>query len=189
VGNRRELLAGAAALSGGVAVAGLASCGGGDSKTESTETVSTVQMQNDAAIVRTLVDLEDSAVVACAAIGGELARTFGEHERRHAAALRRAIGELGERAPTPKPADEYRAAFPPLRGRHDELSFALDLASTAIGAYADALGKIATGAVRVTLAAILATESEHAAVVLGRLGRPEVPAAFVTGPPPQQDSG
>ena len=90
----------------------------------------------------------------------------------------------GEPAPA-KPASEYRSTFPALSGRRSALSFALDVEVTAIGAYADALGQIATHPLRVTLAAIMATESEHAAAVLGRLGRPRVPDAFVTGPPPE----
>ena len=55
----------------------------------------------------------------------------------------------------------------------------------AVAAYSDAIGKIATDGIRATLAAILVTESEHASVALGELGRPQTPAAFVTGPPPQ----
>jgi rubrerythrin len=195
--SRREILAASAALAGGGGAALLASCGGGGkSKTASTETVSTTQMQNDAAVLATLLDLEDSAIVAYQAVAQRLsgrslalARTLGQQEAQHAAALRRAIGALGQKLEPTKPAAEYRATFPPLRNAHDALSFALDVENTAIGAYADALGKIVTDPVRVTLATIMATESEHAAVLLGRLGRPQVPAAFVTGPPPQGESG
>jgi hypothetical protein len=45
-----------------------------------------------------------------------------------------------------------------------------------------------TDPARVTAASIFVTESEHASVVLGQLGRPQVPDAFVNGPPPQQVS-
>ena len=186
--NRRELFIASAGLASGAGLAGLASCGDGDSKTPSTQTVSTVQLQNDTALANTLLDLEDSMVVAYETIGGSLARSFGGQERAHAAALRRAIVELGGDPAQPKPASEYRSTFPALRGARSALSFALDVEVTAIGAYADALGQIATHPLRVTLAAIMATESEHAAVILGKLGRPQVPDAFVTGPPPQ-DSG
>jgi hypothetical protein len=182
--NRRELLVGAAALASGVGAAGFASCGGG-SKTQSSQTVSTVAMRNDAALVNGLLDLEDSAVVAYETIGGALGRRFGAQEREHATALRKAIVDLGAEPLRPKPAAEYRAAFPPLLDRRAALAFALDVETTAIGAYADAVPRIATRPLRVTLAAIMATESEHAAAVLGRLGRPRVPDAFVTGPPPE----
>jgi rubrerythrin len=153
-------------------------------------------MQNDAAVVATLLDLEDSAIVAYGVVARRLdgpalalARTFGDQERRHAAALRRAVGALGQSLDPPKSAAEYEATFPALRDSGDALAFALDVENTAIGAYADALGKIVTDPLRVTLATVMATECEHAAVLLGRLRRPEVPAAFVTGPPPQAGSG
>jgi rubrerythrin len=188
-------MAAAAALAGGASAAALASCGGG-SKGESSTTVSTVQLQNDAAVLNTLLDLEASAIVAYESAAAKLsgralaaARTFGGQERAHAAALRRTIRGLGA-APMPvhSPA-EYRSTFQPLRNGRDALSFALDVEDTAIGAYADALGKVATGPARVTLAAIMAVESEHAASLLGLLGRPQVPAAFVTGPPPAEGGG
>ena len=186
VRSRREILAASAALAGGAGAALIASCGGGGSKSKSTPTVSTAQMQNDAAALAPLLDLEESAIAAYEVIGGRLAATFGAQEREHAAALRRAITDLGVVPPPPKPAAQYRATFPALRGNRSRLSFALDVETTAIGAYADALGRVATRPARVTLAAILATESEHASVLLGELGRPPVPDAFVTGPPPQE---
>ena len=182
--NRRELLMASAALAAGAGTAGLASCGDDDERTGSTETVSTVEIQTDIATLGTLLDLEDSAVVAYETLhirGSGV--PFEAHERAHAARLRRMIGELGGEVPEPKPAAQYRATFPPIRDEHDALLFALDLETTAIGAYADALGKVATGSVQVTLASILATEAEHASVLLGRLDRPRVPDAFVTGSP------
>jgi hypothetical protein len=182
--SRRELMAASAALASGAAAAGLVACGGGDSDEGKTETVSTVAIQGDIELLNVLLDLEHGAIVAYEAI---LSPQFGPHERAHAEALRRMIRELGGDPAPPRPAAEYRAAFPPLRDERDHLTFALDVETTSIGAYADALGKIATDAVRVTLAEILATESEHAAVVLGRLERPQVPDAFVTGPPPQEE--
>jgi rubrerythrin len=193
--SRREVLGASAALAGGAGAALIASCGGGG-KTPPTQTVSTTQMQSDAAILASLLDLERSAVVAYDTLAARLtgaplasARSFAAQERAHAAALDRAIGRLGAPPSAPKSAVEYRSTFPPLSSAHDALAFALDVENTAIGAYADALGKLATPPLRVTLASILATESEHAAVLLGRLRRPPVPAAFVTGPPPQQDAG
>lgn len=194
--SRREILTASLALAGGAGAALIASCGGASSKTPSTETVSTIQMQDDAAILGTLLDLEASAIVAYGTVAPllagsrqTLARTLGAQERRHAAALRAAMAPLGEQPAVPKSPDEYRSTFPPLRNARDALGFALDVEDTAIGAYADAIGKVVTDSVRVTLAAILASECEHASVVLGQLGRPQVPAAFVTGPPPQADSG
>ena len=182
--SRREVLVASAALAGGAGAALLASCGDDEQRTGSTETISTTEVENDIAVLGTLLDLEESSVVAYETIGGRLgAPGFGAHEREHALVLRRMIGRLSGVPADAKPAGEYRASFPEIRGRRDALAFALDLETTSIGAYADALEVIATKPVRVTLAAILATESEHAAVLLGRLGRPQVPDAFVTGIP------
>jgi hypothetical protein len=192
--SRREILAASAALAGGGGAALLASCGG-DSGGRRTDTISDAQREADAALVATLVDLEAGAVAAYASIAPRLrgqalavARRFEAHERAHLAALRRATAALGKRPGPPKPAAVYRAAFPPLRDARAALRFALDVEETAIAAYGDALGKIATDSLRVRLATILATESEHAAVLLGRLDRPQVPDAFVTGPPPERES-
>jgi rubrerythrin len=190
--SRREILVASAALAGGAGAALIASCGGGDSKTKSTETVSTIQMQDDAAILNTLLDLEASAIVAYEVVGrrltgraAALALRLRDHERLHAELLRNAIPGLGQQPAPTKSAAEYESTFPPLGDARSALAFALDVEHTAIGAYADAIAKLVTDGVRRTLAAIMATESEHAAVLLGRLGRPQAPDAFVTGPPPQ----
>jgi ferritin-like protein len=190
--SRREILIASAALAGGAGAALIASCGGGGSKTKSTETVSTIQMQDDAAILNTLLDLESSAIVAYDVVAGKLsgsdaafARRLRGQEQVHANALRKLIPPLGLAPQPAKSPAEYAATFPALRDRRTALGFALDVEDTAIGAYADAIGKVVTDSVRGRLAAILATEAEHAAVVLGRLGRPQAPQAFVTGPPAQ----
>jgi rubrerythrin len=188
--SRREVMAGSLAVAAGAL---LASCGGSDSKTSSVPTVSTTQADSDAAILGALLDQEHSSIAAYTLLatklhGGALAsaRLFVGQERRHADALSRAISRLGASPSPPRPQSEYAAGFPRLRGERDALSFALDVETTATAAYADALGKFATDSVRVLAASILVTESEHAAVVLGDLGRPQVPEPFVTGPPPSE---
>lgn len=184
--SRRELLvaAGSAAV--------LSSCGGG-SKSSSVATVSTAQADSDAAILDALLDQENSSIAAYTLIAAKLhggalaaARLFLSHERRHAAAISAAIQTLGNAPSSPRSRSEYAAGFPRLRNTRDALSLALDVETTAIAAYSDAIGKIATDTARVTAATILVTESEHAAVALGELGRPQIPAAFVNGPPPPQ---
>lgn len=187
-------MASVAAAAGGGAAVLIASCGGSGPKTETTETVSTAQADSDAALLNALLDQENSSIAAYTFAATKLsgaalasARVFLGQERRHADALERAIRMLGGAPSPPRPRSEYDAAFPRLRGARDALSFALDVETTAVAAYADALGKFATDEVRVTAASILVTEAEHAAVVLGDLGRPQVPEPFVTGPPPQQN--
>ena len=186
--SRRELLAASAAAG---AAALVTSCGGGG-KSNSVLTVSTAQADSDATVLGALLDQEYSSIAAYALLAGKLrgaplaaAQRFLGHERQHAAALSGAIRSLGSAPSPPQPRSEYESGFPRLRGARDALSFALDVETTAIAAYADAIGKIATDSARTTAAAILVTESEHAAVALGELGRPQVPQAFVTGPPPQ----
>lgn len=190
--TRRGLLV--AAAGGGAALA-IASCGGDSKPKRDVETVSTTQAQSDAAILGALLDLEHSSIAAYGYVAAKLrgrplaaARTFAAQERRHAAAIEAAIRKVGGSPAAARPAREYVDGFPSLRGEREALSFALDVETTAIAAYADALGKFATDAVRSTAAAILVTESEHAAVVLGGLRRPQVPEPFVTGPPPSEDS-
>ena len=182
--SRREVLVASAALAGGAGAALVAGCGDDEPKRGVTETISTTEVQTDLATLATLLDLEESSAVAYDTIAPRLGGIeFGRHEREHALALRRMIGRVGGVPAPAKPAEEYRASFPEIASRRDALNFALDLETTSIGAYADALETVATEPVRVTLAQILATEAEHAAVLLGRLGRPQVPDAFVTGVP------
>lgn len=193
--SRRQLLiAGAAVAAGGGVAVALASGGGGDPKRKRVETVSPEQAMGDATALNTLLDLERAAIagygVAAARLRGRALRTareFEGHERRHAAALEQTIRRLGGTPAPQRPAEEYLATFPRLRSDRDALSFALDLETTAVAAYADAMPKIVTDGVRAALGAILVAESEHQAVVLGELGRPQVPQPFVTGPPPEQD--
>ena len=186
--TRRELLVVSAA-----AVA-LSACGGG-SKTTQPVTVSTTEAETDAAVLNALLDQEHSSIAAYGAIAAKLhgaalasVRRFADQEREHADALAAAIEKLGGTPAPPQPEQEYVRGFPRLRGERDALSFALDVETTAIAAYSDSLAKVATDPVRATLAAILVTESEHAAVALGDLGRPQVPEPFVTGPPAQEDT-
>jgi rubrerythrin len=174
-----------------VAVA-VASCGGSGSKANQVRTVSTIAADSDAAVLNALLDQEHSSIAAYMLIATHLhgpalasVRRFTAQEHRHANALVRAIAALGGTPDPARPATEYAKGFPHLRSARDALSFALDVETTAVAGYSDALGKIATDSVRVTAASILTTESEHAAVVLGDLGRPQVPQPFVTGPPPQ----
>lgn len=185
---------GAAVAAGGGAAIAISSCGS-SGKSQRSTTVSTNQMKSDASVLDALLDLEHMAVAAYGVIAGKLrgaqaatARRFLIQESAHAAALERSIRGLGEAPQTARSPSQYAATFPTLRGPADALSFALDIETTAISAYGDAIGKLATLPLRGLVASILTTESEHAAVVLGDLHRPQVPQAFVTGPPPQPES-
>jgi hypothetical protein len=161
---------------------GLAACGdGGESDTE---TISEADIESDAALLNNLLDLEYTEVAAYRAaardLRGPVAR-LGEHERTHAEELTRSVRRLGATPSVPRPQAEYAADFPPLTTRAQALEFLLDVESTAVAAYLDAIPKINTPALRAALSATLTAEAEHMAVVLGDLGRAQAPEPFVTG--------
>jgi hypothetical protein len=169
------------------AVAGLAACGGDDDEAPE-ETVSEEEAEGDAAIVNNLLDLEYTEVAAYDAaarlLRGEAraaARRSADNERTHAEELGREIRRLGGRANPSRPAREYAADFPRLAGATEALEFLLDVESTAVAAYLDALPKVNTPRLRATVAAALTAEAEHMAVILGNLRRAQAPEPFVTG--------
>src|SRR5439155_10607391 len=112
------------------------------------------------------------------------AREFLAHEREHAAALARAISDLGSQPFKPRPRSAYTAGFPPLRNAADFLNFALDVENTSVAAYLDSLAALNTDPLRSEVASIMTAEAEHLAVLYGLLLRPQVPNAFVTGESP-----
>jgi rubrerythrin len=173
----------------GVSVAGgsavfLAACGGDDDTETGAEGVDAGGSEGDVEILNSALDLELMAVAAYTA-GAELlegdvlevGQQFLEQEQEHADGLSTAIRDLGG---TP---NEARAMydFPELGSQEDVLRFAVELESTAVAAYIDALPKLTSGELRGTAAAIVTNEAEHIAVLLGALDMPQVPDAFVTG--------
>lgn len=188
---RRAFIALAAAGAGAAAAAAIASCGGSDESEPPTQTVSTTQMKGDGAALNALLDLEYAAIAGYEILirllhGADLAlaRQVLAHERAHATALETAVRGVSADPIQRRSPEEYASGFPRLRSRGDALAFATDLENTAVAAYVDALGKIATDAVRVRIASILVAEGEHLAATRLRLGRPAVPLAFVTGDTP-----
>src|SRR4051812_16596678 len=92
-------LSGATFLGGSAAV--VAACGGGGKQPTET-TISTTQAQGDAAVLNAALELEHTAIAAYEVGVGLLkgsarqqGREFLAHEREHAAALARAISDLG----------------------------------------------------------------------------------------------
>ena len=174
--NRRRFLLLAAA-------AGFAACGGGDDDPPSEE-VSEEETESDVAVLNNLLDLEHMSVAAYGSAGGSLRGPVGQlgrHERAHAGDLARVVRILGGTPNVARPRAEYSADFPPLGGRDAALEFLLDVESTSVAAYLDALPKVNSPRLRNTVAAALTTEAEHLAIVLGELGRAQAPKPFVTG--------
>jgi len=179
-GSRRAFFRSAGVgFAGGSAVL-LAACGDdGDSETGPASGATP-----DVEILNSALDLENTAVAAYAAGAPRLTgavRALGAQflgqEREHAAALGQAIKQLGGTPTKPKAAYD----FPEFKGQEDVLNFALDLEGTAVAAYIDALPKVSDPELRGTASAILTNEAEHISVLLGALGRPQVPSAFVIG--------
>ena len=187
--RRAFVRAGGATLLGGAAAA-LATCGGGGKKTTET-TVSTTQAQGDAAVLNAALELEHTAIAAYETglklMKGKAraaASEFLAQEHEHAAALTRAIAQLGTVPVKPRPISAYAAGFPPLHTAGEFLEFALDVENTAVAAYLDSMAALNTDPLRAEVSSIMTNEAQHMSVIYGLLGRPQVPNAFVTGESP-----
>lgn len=175
--SRRGLLSGGLA---GAAALGLGACGPSDRQVDAKNKH---EPTDDAAILVRALDLEHQLAAGYTAALGHLrpasrplARRLLAHERRHASSVAELVGQAGAKPNPPRARYGFRA----LAGEADALSFLTDLENTAIAFYIDALPKLTTRW-RSTLAAVLTAEAEHAAVLMGRQGRPLVPSAFVVG--------
>jgi rubrerythrin len=177
------------ATAGGSAVF-VAACGDDDDDGRSAAAAmeNGVGSERDVAILNAALDLENTAVAAytagAALLKGALLETgklFLAQEQEHAAGLAQAIRDLGGTPNKAKPAAAYAKGFPKLRSQNDVLRFAVDLENTAVAAYVDAIPKLSDPKLRQTAAAINTNEAEHISVLLGALGKPPVPDAYVTG--------
>jgi len=189
--TRRDLLrlTGLAVTAGGALA--LAGCGeGADEGAAAGDPKATPE--RDRAILNGALTLENTAIAAYRTglplLGGEarrLAERFADQEREHAGALAGAVRRLGGEPNRPKPAVEYREAFPRLRDAADFLRFATDLENVAVSAYVEGLPKLGDPELRERASAILSSEAEHVSLLLAARhpGRPEaaLPEAFVTG--------
>ena len=173
------LLAGGATA----AAAFLSSCGGG-----SGQAGGPTPDERDWGILNSLLALENAVIAAyddgMRLLRGErlsFMRRVLDQEREHAASLARTVVELGGTPARPKPIEEYRDGFPRMTGGRDVLRFAVDLEELSVKRYEDAVARLTRPRLRQTAASIAAAEAAHLSVVLGGLGRPRVPEAFVTG--------
>ncbi|HEX8157224.1 MAG TPA: ferritin-like domain-containing protein [Solirubrobacteraceae bacterium] len=180
--RRRFFRMSGVSLAGGSAVF-LGACGD-DTKSSGVKSGQDESDQADVEILNSALDLELLAVAAyktgAALLKGDvlqIGKTFLEQEQEHADGLSQAITDAGG---TPNRA-KASYDFPKLSSQNDVLKFAVNLENTAIAAYIDALPKLSQGDLRATAAAIVTNEAEHVAVLLGALGKNQVPDAFVTG--------
>jgi rubrerythrin len=178
--SRRRLL-GMAGV--GASAALLGACGD-DTKSTNVQTLPDESDAADVELLNASLDLELMVVEAYKAGAGalrgsnlQIAKGFLEQEQAHADSLASAIRDAGGTPNRPKSSYD----FPRLRSQRAVLRFAIGLENTVIASYIDVLPKLSQGELRATTAAIVTCEAEHIAVLLGVLGEPQVPAAFVTG--------
>ena len=180
--TRRGLLQGAGFALAGGAGAALAACGDGDNAT--TQSGGIEGSAGDVGVLRRALAIELTLVDAYTSGAGLLtgpmrdaAEAFLAQEQEHADTLTKAITQLGGDAAVKRlPVD-----FAQLGGTTAVLDIWRRLEDLAIATYADAIPKLSTGALRATIGTISTCDAEHVAVILGALGRPQAPEAFVRG--------
>jgi rubrerythrin len=180
--SRRRFLALSGVSAAGASAVLLGACS--DDTKSTTNTGPDESDEADVEILNSVLDLELMAVAAYKAGAGKLkgevlqiVKGFLEQEQEHADALAAAIKDAGG---TPNRA-KVSYDFPAWRSQAAVLRYAVDLENTAIAAYIDALPKLGKGDLRATASAIIANEAEHVSILLGALGRQQVPSAFVVG--------
>ena len=100
--------------------------------------------------------------------------------------LRAEIEDLGGTPVERLSEEEYEQDFPfgKLDDEENFLNFAVDLENTAIARYTDAIFGIGDGGVRRRVLEAVASDAGQLSVLLGELGEPQVPDAFVVGAQP-----
>jgi rubrerythrin len=181
--SRRRLLGMAGAGVAGVSATLLVGCGD-DTKRPNVRSAPDESDAADVELLNAALDLELMVVEAykagAAALRGstlQIAKGFLEQEQAHADSLASAIRDAGGQPNRAKSSYD----FPRWPDQRAVLRFAVGLENTVIASYIDALPKLSQGDLRATASAIVTCEAEHVAVLLGVLGEPQVPAAFVNG--------
>jgi hypothetical protein len=182
-GSRRKLLLAAGASIAGAGTVGLAACAG-SSRLRVVVRNGAKVARSDVELLNVLLDLEYHAIVAYTAGISLLrpprvhaAKRFLQQELAHATALsdlaRQAGGKPG------KPRASYDLGHP--RSGTDVLVLLHRVESAQLAAYLEMIPRLSGGRLRSAVAAIFANDAQHASVLRSQLGRPPVPAAFVTG--------
>jgi rubrerythrin len=175
--TRRDLLVAGGATAGAALLSG---CG--------TSGPARPDRRRDAGQLNMLLGWEHTAVAAYRAGSPVLrgralatARRIVAQEQAHARVLERTVRGLGGHPHGPLLPQEYARRFPRLRNSSDALRFARDLERRIIRAYLEVLQLLTDARLRPQLAAIVASEAEHLAVVSELRGEAAAPEAFVTG--------
>jgi ferritin-like protein len=168
----------------GVGLAGMVVAGCGKSSLRAQVHNSQTVLQTDVELLQQLLHLEHVGIAAYTA-GTPLlppatvkaGKLFLNDELSHAGALAGLIKAAG--AKPIKPAPSYDLGHP--RSSQEVLALLHRVESAQIGAYLAALPRLAPASVRRSVAAILANDAQHVAVVRAAQGQTAVPSAFVTG--------
>ena len=175
--TRREALGGAAAA------LVLASCGGGDPPPATGP-----RPGSGVALLGSLLALERASFAAYSSCLDVLTgdprtavQAIRAQERSHAAALARAIEDLGGTPPPGRSRAEYERTFPMLRTADDALRFAEDLEERQVRAYLEAVTEFPALDLRLRAAGICADEANHLGAVRVLQGLPAAQGPFVTG--------
>lgn len=181
--SRRWLLRAAGGGAGGVAAIVLAACGG--SHRVSARTITTPPVHSrDVELLNHLLDLEHIGIAAYTAgipllppSGRMAGRRFLIQELSHAGELAGLVSQAGGLPNKSKPS--YDLGHP--RTSADMLKLLHEIERSQISAYLQAIPKLAMPSSRAALAAVLANDAQHIAVLRSQLGRQAVPAALVNG--------
>lgn len=178
--SRRGLLRAAGA---GLTAAIVAGCGGSSSIRAQVHNSEPV-LNTDVGLLNHLLQLEHLAIAAYTA-GTPLldpatvkaGRLFLNDELFHAGSL---AGWIKAAGGTPiKPEPSFDLGHP--RNSQEVLALLHEVEALQIAAYLDALPNLAPTVIRRSVAAILANDAQHVAVVRAALGQPAVPSPLVTG--------
>ncbi|MBV9603550.1 MAG: ferritin-like domain-containing protein [Solirubrobacterales bacterium] len=142
-------------------------------------------LNTDVALLQHLLDLEHMAIVAYTAgtplLSSAMVKAgqlFLNDELAHAGAL---AGWIKAAGGTPnKPAPSYDLGRPP-QGSREVLELLHRVEAAQLTAYLDAVPRLEPFSVKQSVAAILANDAQHVAVVRAALGQPAIPSAFVSG--------
>jgi rubrerythrin len=146
---------------------------------------------DDVGIVSALLALEQqaafvyAAAIASGKLGGDsqvAAKLFRRQEQEHADALASALEELGGTAPAPPASnDDVKGLSDALGSASDLLGLAIELETTAVATYNEAIQKLKDGKLLQTAASIVANEGQHLVVLRRAAGQDPLPDALETG--------
>lgn len=177
--SRRALLRAAGAAVGGLMIAG---CGSQSLKAQVHN--SKPVLDSDVALLNHLLDLEHWAIAAYTAgtplLGPAVVKAgqlFLNDEMSHAGTLAGLVKAAGGKPLMP--AASYPLGHP--SSSDDVLAVLHEIENAQITAYLNAITLLEPGSVKSSVAAILANDAQHVAVVRAALRQPAVPSPFVTG--------